>query len=224
MARKIILTEAQLKNIISKSLLNEANNNLPYKEFIDDMKKMGFTRDPHHEGSREMFIIPKYGDKSLITVHEINPIKASVLMNVFNQLNNNKWFGDKNLLDNFPFEKWGVSKNKLEFDFTNDNINNSNIEYKDANVIPVFQEKDSICVLEYNNKVNLCRSNEDRRPLLDKWFDKFDYDNKTGIIPCLKIDNFETCETEAYPINHDGTLDIENLIIESKNNGKQSIL
>ena len=57
---------------------------------------------------------------------------------------------------------------------------------------------------------------------MSDWFEKYEGD-KTHGIPCIKRDNMETFETECYPIKQDGTLDIENIIIESKRYGKNRI-
>ena len=71
---------------------------------------------------------------------------------------------------------------------------------------------------------NLCRSANDRRPLLDRWFSEFGYDRKTGTIPCLKYVDEEAMQTVAYPINPDGTLNTEKVIIENRRYGKVRIV
>ena len=55
-------------------------------------------------------------------------------------------------------------------------------------------------------------------------YDKFQYlIGSTSIsLPCLKRNNWDSMETEAYPITQNG-LDVEDVIIESKIYGKGRI-
>jgi len=140
------------------------------------------------------------------------------------------WFNNPENRKRFPFNAWGFNQNTVSYDNSSEieqeEIERANEEYKDALVYPVFpQMKNSICALVIDDKhANLCRSMDDRRPIYDKWFERCQTDRKTGSIMCLKVDNYETLDTEAYPINIDGSLDINNLIIENKRrNGKCSI-
>ena len=215
-----------IDGIVRQVLSEMANNNLTSREFTADMKNMGFLYR-EAEGSSRVYYIPQYGDKTAITVHAHNdnaPIDGNVLRQVKVVLNNIGWFNDPNNYRKFPFAKWQLSNLDVSVDTTQQEIEKANELYKDAEVEQVFPMKNSVCVLKVSDdKVNLCRSSNDRRPLLPNWFNRFDYDNRTHKIPCLKYDNEETIETECFPIKQDGTLDTENMIIESKRYGKHRI-
>ena len=215
-----------IDGIVRQVLSEMANNNLTSREFTADMKNMGFLYR-EAEGSSRVYYIPQYGDKTAITVHAHNdnaPIVGNVLRQVKVVLNNIGWFNDPNNYRKFPFAKWQLSNLDVSVDTTQQEIEKANELYKDAEVEQVFPMKNSVCVLKVSDdKVNLCRSSNDRRPLLPNWFNRFDYDNRTHKIPCLKYDNEETIETECFPIKQDGTLDTENMIIESKRYGKHRI-
>ena len=214
-----------IKNILTKVItLNETKNNLDYSTLIKDMKVLGFEKRKNGEGSSEMWWIPSYGEKSIVTLHTHNAnakIPADFLKEVKDKLIEIGWFKSVENFNKFPFEKWDMLPYKRRLmgcvDTTEQNIADANEKYKDASVNPVFPEKNSVCVLTTKDGCNLCRSKEDMRPLLPDWYGRFQYD-KTGKIPCLKIDNWVTCQTEAYPIKKDGTLG--ELIIENKKYGK----
>jgi hypothetical protein len=178
------------------------------------------------EGSSRVYYIPQYNG-SEVTVHAHNDnaiIPASALRQVKNTLKDIKWFDDPSNFAKFPFAKWQLSSSDVSVDMTQQEIKKANEQYKDAEVEQVFPMKNSVCVLKVSDdKVNLCRSSNDRRPLLPNWFEKFAYDRKTNRIPCLKRNNWKTYETECYPIKQDGTLDTENIIIENKGYGKQRL-
>lgn len=220
-----VITEKKLKEMINKSIANVlsemANDNLTFREFASDMKDMGFT-PREGEGSCKVFSIQQYGDDSNVTVHAHNNnsnVSGDVLREVKSVLEKIGWFNDKSNWKKFPFKKWGILLSSVNYDKTAEllrtEIDAANEKYKDAEVERVFPTKNSVCTLKTEKGVNLCRGENDKRPLLDQWFDFFDYDRKTGIIPCLKRDNFDTLETEAYPILQNGTLDVENMIIEN---------
>ena len=201
-----------------------ANNNLTFREFKADMRKMGFVYR-EAAGSSKVFYIPQYGDNTTVTVHAHNenaPIDGNALRQVKNVLENIGWFKDPRNFNLFPFEKWQLPSIDVSVDTTQQEIESANEKYKDSNVRPVFAEKNSICVLKVNNKYNLCHSINDRRPLLTDWYDEYAYDRRTQSILCLKRNNWDSMETEAYPITQNG-LDVENVIIESKIYGKGRI-
>ena len=186
---------------------------------------MGFTYR-EAAGSSRVYYIPQYGDISNITVHAHNEnatIDGNALRQVKSVLENIGWFKDPRNFNIFPFEKWQLPSTDVSVDTTQQEIGRANEEYKDAEVEQVFPYKNSICVLKINNKYNLCRSINDRRPLLTDWYDEYAYDRKTQSRLCLKRNNWDTMETEAYPITQNG-LDIENVIIESKRYGKERFI
>lgn len=116
----------------------------------------------------------------------------------------------------------------------------ANAEYANCNVWPVFPELNDECLvwfLQYSEKqYNLCRGMEDRRPLIidadgqPMWFNDFGpaKDKKTGkVYPhCIKRDNDETIETEAYPIqnNVEKPIDFSVFIPENKKKYGKSVL
>lgn len=207
-----------IDKIVKQTLMEMACNNLSFRNFIVDMKKMGFEYE-EAAGSAKVFKIPEYGDKSLITVHAHDknaPLDGNTLRTVRDVLKKIGWFNKPENFRKFPFEKWQISTNDIKIDTSKQQTEDANEFFKNAEVVPVFPMKNSICVLKHNNKVNLCRNVNDKRPLLTKWFDNYAFDRKTGTIPCLKINDWENFETKCYPIKKDGTLDTNNLIIENK--------
>ena len=181
-------------NEIARKVLSEmAIGNLTLRDFNVEMKNLGFTYR-EGAGSSRMYYIPEYGDKSSVTIHahsESDTIDPSALRMVKNVLNNIGWFKDPENFKKFPFDEWGISKTDVAIDTTKEDIEKANEEYKDAEVSPVFPIKNSICVLKTKNGVNLCRSSNDRRPLLGSWFGYFGYDRRTNKIPCLKNDKWD---------------------------------
>lgn len=223
--RKII-TEKKLRKVVNEVVRNVisemANDNLSFREFASDMKEMGFEYR-EGEGSCKVFYNPEYGDKSNITVHVHNNnanISGNVIRQAVSVLEQIGWFNHAENRNLFPYDKWGVSPSSVKYDnsaeIIQSEIAQANDMYRNAEVFPVFPQENSVCVLKLNDKeYNLCRSIDDRRPLYSDWFSDYNYDRKTQTIPCLKRENWETCETEAYPILPNGTLDETNMIIEN---------
>jgi len=210
-----IIKESIDKVVREKNMmLSEANNNLTFREFNSDMAKMGLT---YREETPS-------GKKITIHVHDDGgQIKADALRQVKDKLERMGWFNDKNNFKLFPFQKWQFSPESITVDRIQDEIEAANEEFKDAEVNRVFSDTDNpLCVMEIGKKFNLCRSIDDRRPLLDIWFDAIDYNGENGT-PRMRLDNWETVETECYPIKPDGTLDTENVIIENKSYGKKRL-
>lgn len=227
MRRKTIrINENDLRNMVVyavRSILTEdrVNNNLTFGEYKKDMEKIGFQMEKLARGSAWMFklIEPYNGSRCLnqVDAHDDRSrIDGNILKRTKNLLNEIGWFKDPDNFEKFPFDKWGISRDGVTTDTTQKEIDYANELYKDTEILPVFPIKDSICVINANGKFNLCNSTNDRRPLLDKWYDSYGYDRKTHKIPCLKYDNMDTFETECYPIRNDGTIDTENVIIENK--------
>ena len=227
MAKKIMIENAQYQRIFKggkEPLLEMARDNLTFREFKADMRRMGFVYR-EAAGSSRVFYIPQYGDISNIVIHAHNenvPIDGNALRQVKNVLESIGWFKDPSNFNIFPFEKWQLSSTDVSVDTTQQEIERANEEYKGAEVRPVFAEKNTICVLKVGDKYNLCRSINDRRPILTDWYDEYAYDRKTQSRLCLKRNNWDTMETEAYPITQDG-LDMENVIIENKRYEKSRI-
>lgn len=208
----------EIINKVLKQYITEANSNYPFKDFINDIKKLGFECR-NGEGSCMVFTL-KDDNRCNITVHQhgtIGNVTPNTLRHVKDELNKIGWFKNKKNMDNFPFNKWGLNKDcvdSVDDDNAEENeINQANAKYSDAKLYNIFNTKDSIYAMEYNRKVNLCNGINDRRPLLDKWFDEFKYHN--NVTPCLYFDDYENMETKVYPINQDGTLDYTNCIIEN---------
>lgn len=213
--KKIRITESQFKTI-TKKMLFEATNALSYSSFKSDMKGMGFVSKPAKKG--EIFYIPSYGDKSMITVHPVHSegkhgVKADTLRNIKNMLEDIGWFNVPGNKEKFPFSRWEFNDN-INVDTTQQDIEAANEKYAGAKVSHIFQDIDAVCLLQdAHGLCNLCRNESDRRPLLDKWYNFLYVDGK----PCLAYDNEELIQTEVYPIKLDGTLDTDNAVItESK--------
>lgn len=201
-----------LKNFIFENMTNEANNNLPIHEFDNDMKKLGFIKDYDRAGSRVIYKL-KDGGLKITTHYPGKTAKADMLRNVFDNLIKIKWFDDPNNFNIFPFDRWGFNPNSINIDTTKQDILKANEIYQNAEVYRVFYNTpNKLCVLHTNEGYNLCRDINDKRPLLDKWYNGFEQGN----VPKLKLDNYETMETEVYPINQDGTLDTKNITLENK--------
>jgi len=214
---KNYLTEA-IDRIVRKVLTEMANNNLKMNEFERDIKSFGFVFRNGGTGSGRVYSIKdKNGGTQSVTVHyhpATKNVKADSVRHVFNTLRNIGWFEDAENFRRFPFSKWGFSPKNVYVDTTDDDISRANQKYKNATVRPIFPMKNSICTLENGEKVNLCRSTNDRRPLLDVWFDLYEYDEETHTIPCLKHYNYQDSIIICFPIRKDGTLDVENRFIE----------
>lgn len=201
-----------LKNFIFENMTNEANNNLPIHEFDNDMKKLGFIKDYDRAGSRVIYKL-KDGGLKITTHYPGKTAKADMLRNVFDNLVRIKWFDNPDNFNIFPFDRWGFNPNSINIDTTKQDILKANEIYQNAEVYRVFYNTpNKLCVLHTNEGYNLCRDINDKRPLLDKWYNGFEQGN----VPKLKLDNYETMETEVYPINQDGTLDTKNITLESK--------
>ena len=201
-----------LKNFIFENITNEANNNLPIHEFDNDMKKLGFIKDYDRAGSRVIYKL-KDGGLKITTHYPGKTAKADMLRNVFDNLIKIKWFDNPNNFNIFPFDRWGFNPNSINIDTTKQDILKANEIYQNAEVYRVFYNTpNKLCVLHTNEGYNLCRDINDKRPLLDKWYNGFEQGN----VPKLKLDNYETMETEVYPINQDGTLDTKNITLENK--------
>lgn len=206
---KINLT---LKNFIFENMTNEANNNLPIHEFDNDMKKLGFIKDYDRAGSRVIYKL-KDGGLKITTHYPGKTAKADMLRNVFDNLIKIKWFDNPDNFNIFPFDRWGFNPNSINIDTTKQDILKANEIYQNAEVYRVFYNTpNKLCVLHTNEGYNLCRDINDKRPLLDKWYNGFEQGN----VPKLKLDNYETMQTEVYPINQDGTLDTKNITLENK--------
>ena len=201
-----------LKNFIFENITNEANNNLPIHEFDNDMKKLGFIKDYDRAGSRVIYKL-KDGGLKITTHYPGKTAKADMLRNVFDNLIKIKWFDNPDNFNIFPFDRWGFNPNSINIDTTKQDILKANEIYQNAEVYRVFYNTpNKLCVLHTNEGYNLCRDINDKRPLLDKWYNGFEQGN----VPKLKLDNYETMQTEVYPINQDGTLDTKNITLENK--------
>ena len=226
---KILITESKLndaiKNSINKfineSILLEFTNNLSAREFKSDMIKLGFKKDPDiGKGSdSQSWFIPEYGDKYRVTVHlhgdKGTQVKADSLRHVRNTLLAMGWFNIPGNIDKFPFKKWGTSKKSIITDYGEEYaINKANEEYANANVTPVYPSiKNTVYLIKDETKgYNLCKSSNDRRPLLDTWFE--DFDTSMGKPSFLNF-NYGSKQIEALPINPDGSL-ADAIIIERK--------
>ena len=88
-------------------------------------------------------------------------------------------------------------------------IQEANEKYKDAHLWSLFPLKSTLCLLkDSNGKYNLCRSEDDRRPILEEWYD-YSHNSTSGQNLCLKkvvCEDLANYEAECYPINPDGTL------------------
>lgn len=229
------LTEAiksVVKDYIAESrryMLNEANNNMKQKEFEKDLKDLGFEIKKLNSGFAARMT---YGGKTYAdTIHpkHDNRINGEVVNRIFNALVELGYFKNADNIRNFPFVKWGLQSAEKDFkevlgqrENENHEIEKANELYADAEVYPALPEiKSSVYVIQtVDGKCNLCRSQKDRRPLYDEWFDRCEYDRLTHSKRCLKRDNYDTFETEAYPINADGTFGeviIENKLLKNKN-------
>ena len=205
------------------NVLNEAKGNLPYNKFVEVMNQLGFDKIREAKGSSKVFTMSKYGDKSAVTIHihnngaEVHPDGLKEVAKVLKKIG---WFKNPKNYNMFPFEDWKISRKDIEVDTTEQDIADANEKYKDASVYNVFHEKNSVYALVTKDGCNLCRSEEDRRPLLPDWYDEFGRDRDTGEIPCLKRENWTDYKTEVFPILRSGKLDVDNMIVESLRYGK----
>lgn len=221
--RKLIIEEKQF------NMLFELNNNLKFRELDRDIRELGFTR---RNGANCYVYENDYG--VTVTVHAHSPnsqAKADTIKHVVAGLSECGWFKDTNNVKRIlpTLKKWGYTAKEIQniisgVDTTADDIKAANEEYADATVTPIFSMANSVCALETSEGVNLCRSSADRRPLLDFWYHRILYPVRGNrSIPCLVYDNEESWQSECYPINPNGTLDYDNVIIENKKYGKSRI-
>lgn len=201
-----------INKFIRENINTEANNNLPINQFDEDMKLLGFIKNIDRSGSRVIYKLKNGG--LVITTHDPGKTaKADMLRNVFDNLKRIKWFDDPNNFKIFPFKRWGFNPNSIKVDTTQQDILKANELYKNAEIYKVFYNKENpLCVMHTEEGYNLCRNKNDRRPLLNTWFTNFQQGNK----PMLKLDNYNTMETEVYPILPNGTLDKDNMMVENK--------
>lgn len=205
-----------------KEILTEAKSNLPFNEFRRDMEKMGFTYS-EKKGSSKMFTTFSNGTTVCITVHVHNDndsMDANALRQVKKSLADKGWFNNPENYAKFPFEKWGINSKNIETNLTQDD----NEKYKNANLTPISnKDKSSAFIMMYNDKFNTCPSSDNRQPILPQWYDRLVYDNTSGK-PMFELDDYEKMETRRYPINNDGSLDNENMVIsENKKHGKKRL-
>lgn len=206
------IIKTTINKFIVENLTMEANNNLPISEFDEDMKQLGFIKNVDRSGSRVIYKLKNGG--LVITTHDPGKTaKADMLRNVFDNLKKINWFENPKNFNSFPFNRWGFNPRSIKIDTTKHDILKANELYKNAEIYRVFYNiNNELCVLHTNKGYNLCRSKNDRRPLLNKWYTSF----QQGNIPKLKMDNYDTLETQVFPILPNGTLDTENMIIEHK--------
>ena len=230
MSKKVIISESQLR--LFENLNSEEKDDLKLYQFERYMNKLGFLSREGGRGSAKMFYHPDYNNcKVLVDAHGPNDrVHGDSLKHTTEELEKVGWFNIKGNFDRYYWDEWQIplkTKNRIfnSIDTTKEDIEKANKLYKDAELKRPFTIYDNpLCVMKTAEGCNLCRSAKDRRPLLDTWFEKFGYDRKTGTIPCLKRDNWETYKTEAYPINPDGTLNTEKVIIENRRYGKVRIV
>lgn len=224
---KIIREE--IEKVVKKNTLCEAKQDVKFRDFNYEMKKLGFTYEEGGRGSAKIYFIPSadesYRKESKVTVHVHGTngnVKASSLVHVKETLKKIGWFKDKNNFDKFPFEKWGLPREDvMSYDTTENDIKASNENFEDVEITPVFQMKDSICIIKTEEGYNLCRSTMDRRPLEDRWYDECVYNQELGTY-CLKYDDYDRMETISYPITQNG-LDKSYPIIENRNRRKKRL-
>lgn len=228
---KYNINEENIRAII-KEVLNEANNSLPFQDFLRDMKTLGFEVR-RGDGSIMEFRMPDKGIN--VTVHlphgtGRNDAKADMLRNTFNELKKHDWFDDpanRKLYNDNMAQRWGLkapSANGTVVD-VNAEIEEANEQYENYEVSPIFPMKNSVCILTHHGEgYNICRSPQDRRPLLDQWYKGYTHHLVDGeLMPCLTYDEMNGDDIEQWheyfiPIKTDGTLDMEKMITESKLN------
>lgn len=208
-----------INNYLIENIALEYNNNLPLDDFKRDMRKLGFSiEDAEREGSRAIYKLPHENGTLKITTHDTRDnAKADMLRHVVRGLKSINWFDDKENFKKFPFSTWGIKPSSIYVDTTKDEILNANKEYENAEIYRVFYKSNNpLCLMKVNNKFNLCASINDRRPLLDTWFDEFEYSRENGkpMISIYSNDEYDDIILEKYYILPNGELDYDNVIIE----------
>jgi hypothetical protein len=228
MSKKVIISESQLR--LFENLNSEEKDDLKLYQFERYMNKLGFLSREGGRGSAKMFYHPDYNNcKVLVDAHGPNDrVHGDSLKHTTEELEKVGWFNIKGNFDRYYWDEWQIpkgTKNRIfnSIDTTKEDIEKANKLYKDAEIKQVFYgTKNPLSFLIVGKEqVNLCRSKIDRRPLLDGWFN--DYEYKSDGKPYIKRDNYETFETESYPVNADGTIDTNNVIIENKKYDKKRI-
>ena len=204
-------------------IINEGKSTLKLGEFTKLMKSIGIVReDPSGDDNYKFYL-----DGVQVTVADAHKddeyIDAATPPQVFRYLLSIGWFRDPNNFRKFPFESLNltgkIKQAKSQVDFSKEDekrdLEIANEKYKDAELVPAEQVKGTYFIMKVDDKFNMCKSSEDRRPLYNQWFDSFEPDKKTHSILCLKFEDWDTYETRAYPITASG-LDIEHFIIENR--------
>ena len=207
-----IITET-INKFIKENVTNEVNNNLKFSEFDRTMSDLGFKRI-NKTAPGIAYIMPPYeGEVSMHIPHD-GSTKADMIRNTVKFLKKIKWFDNPENYKKFPFKRWGVSENMISRDTTQDEIMEANEMYADAEIFRVFYNDYSnpLCVMQTEEGYNLCRSEDDRRPLYDIWFNEF----VPGDRPLLKYDNWDMGRTEVYPILPNGKLDEKGMMEENR--------
>lgn len=231
MKQRIKLKESEIREADRKVireykyLLAEKASTLRWNDLEPLLKGFGASLRPTTDGyminlpnGRQVLAHPTHG-----TGKGKEAVDDGTFDNIKRELNYTNWLDDPDNRDKFPYEKFGFKRPPKIVDTTQQDIEAANEKYADAEVGRVFYHMNNpLCFLKVGNKYNLCRSENDRRPIhQNEWYDNIDYNHKT---PCLVKYNYENWNEYFYPINSDGSLDRDNVIIESRINNRKKRL
>ena len=222
-------------NRVMREILTEASCKIPRNsiiKWVEDYNKKFKPEEPftHRQASNGGWNFTfRYKGRKPETVNGhfshkgVHMAKGRTLIHIKHALERLGWFDSEEHFNFFPWQKWGLTPNDddLEIDNEEAEIEQANDDFSDAETQTIFSNND-LCVLSIEvtddklgemNLFNLCRSDDDRRPLLDDWYNFYDYKNGR---PCLGDEDYETGDGVYYPINPDGTLDKNGVIKENK--------
>lgn len=208
--------------------LNEANVNIPYDYMISLLIKLGWTHknthDVQHEFNKTIIKDGKPYTMQMTTHFHGNSrnVNPAFLVDVKKRLMTEyEITGDDKYIRMVDWSRLGMinpildkieteKQEKQEIDFANK-------EYKNAELFKInMGVKDSCYIINNNGEYNTCVSPDDRRPLLDEWFE--DIDNVSGKYILYKLgDKY----MEGYPVNNDGSLDYDNKTLEESHRIKK---
>ena len=216
MKKRIVLRESDIRKIVRQALresLDERTNTYPYREFVRDLGYLGFQKT-EGAGSGEKWCYRVDDDKhkeAVVTIHRKPEVDANMLGNVIKELERKGYFDSVRNRKAFEPIRLKWNSKKIEgVDTTDEEIEEANAKYANAKLTRVFYDENPLCALEAEpGMVNLCRSPEDRRPLLDTWFEAFKYaDDGRPVLEMDVIESEDVMYTKAFPILPDGSLDM----------------
>lgn len=196
--------------------LNEAVTNVKFYDFEKVLTNLGWKY--RRNGVRCIFT--KDGYDSDITIHLDHGDASNSYMKIEDLINFRssmikKFIETQNPseLNVIPWNKWNL-KNPFKFELK-DYDSQTGLKKSEVNLMNNVEIVDklfkNVCVIKnQDGEYNLCKSESDKRPLLDRWYPLYEFSKKLGVM-CLgynveEEDGEEEFGTHHFEIKDDGTL------------------